>query len=90
MTPDHDRYRCGIVDFSEGVAFREVGEGEPGDEGDQHVDPHYWLSGPNAIQMVRNVTAALDEASPSDAAAFDERAASLIARLEAADAEIRA
>ena len=52
-----------IVDLSEGVTLREVGEGEPGDEGDQHVDPHYWLSGPNAIQMVRNATAALDEAS---------------------------
>ena len=78
-----------IVDLSEGVTLREVGEGEPGDEGDQHVDPHYWLSGPNTIQMVRNATAALDEASPSDAAAFDERAASLIGRLETADAEIR-
>ena len=61
---------------------------EEGEE--QHVDPHYWLSGPNAIQMVRNVAAALGEASPSDAAAFDERAATLIDRLEAADAEVRA
>jgi zinc/manganese transport system substrate-binding protein len=79
-----------IVDLSEGVALREVGEGEPGDEGDQHMDPHYWLSGPNAIQMVRNVAAALDEASPSDAAAFDQHAETLIGRLEATDAEVRA
>ena len=43
-----------IVDMSEGVELREPGENEPGDEGDQNVDPHYWLSGPNAIQMVRN------------------------------------
>jgi len=81
-----------VADLSEGVELREVGEGEPG-EGDggagQHVDPHYWLSGPNAVQMVRNAMAALDEASPSDAAAFDERAATLIGRLEAADAETR-
>ena len=78
-----------IVDLSEGVQLREPGENEPGDEGDQNVDPHYWLSGPNAIQMVRNATAALDEASPSDAADFDQQAAALIDRLEAADAEVR-
>jgi zinc/manganese transport system substrate-binding protein len=88
-----------IVDLSEGVELREPGEGEPAhedepgheEEGEEHhVDPHYWLSGPNAIQMVRNVAAALGEAIPSDAAEFDERAANLIARLEAADAEVRA
>jgi zinc/manganese transport system substrate-binding protein len=81
-----------IVDLSEGVQLREVGESEPSDEGDavdQHVDPHYWLSGPNAIQMVRNAVAALDETSPSDAAEFDEHAAALIGRLEAADADVR-
>ena len=83
-----------LVDLSEGVELREPAEGEPGhdeEEGEEHhVDPHYWLSGPNAIQMVRNVAAALGEAIPSDAAEFDERAATLIARLEAADAEVRA
>ena len=82
-----------VVDLSEGVELREVGDGEPGDDGggaSQHVDPHYWLSGPNAIQMVRNASAALDDTSPSDAAAFDEHAATLIARLEAADAKARA
>jgi zinc/manganese transport system substrate-binding protein len=76
-----------IVDLSEDVQLREPGEGEPG--GNEQVDPHYWLSGPNAIQMVRNAVAALDEASPSDAAAFDQHAESLIGRLETADAEVR-
>jgi zinc/manganese transport system substrate-binding protein len=81
-----------IADLSDGVALREAGEGAPGDGGGaagQHVDPHYWLSGPNAIQMVQNAVAALDDASSSDSAAFDERAAALIGRLEAADAEVR-
>jgi ABC-type Zn uptake system ZnuABC Zn-binding protein ZnuA len=81
-----------LVDLSEGVELREPTEDEPGheEEGEEHrVDPHYWLSGPNAIQMVRNVATALGEASPSEATVFDERAATLIGRLEAADTEIR-
>lgn len=83
-----------LVDLSEAVELREPAGGEPGHDEEageeHHVDPHYWLSGPNAIQMVRNVAAALGEAIPSDAVEFDERAATLIARLEAADAEVRA
>lgn len=85
-----------LVDLSEGIELREPGEGEPAheeepgqEEGEHHVDPHYWLSAPNAIQMVRNVASALGAARPSDVAAFDERAAALTGRLEAADAEIR-
>ena len=88
-----------IVDLSEGIELREPGadepahEEEPGHEeegGERHVDPHYWLSAPNAIVMVENVETALAEASPTDVAEFDERAGAVIARLEAADAEIRA
>jgi len=86
-----------IVDLSEGVQLREPGEDEPAHEEDpgsqaeeeHHVDPHYWLSGPNAIQMVRSTAAALRDASPSDAPGFDGHEATLIGRLEAADAEVR-
>jgi zinc/manganese transport system substrate-binding protein len=81
-----------LVDLSDGVELRESAEGEPAheEEGEEHhVDPHYWLSGPNAIQMVRNVAGALAAAIPSDAGEFDQRAASLISRLESADAEVR-
>jgi zinc/manganese transport system substrate-binding protein len=85
-----------IVDLSEGVELREPAESEPGHEEDEpqgaehHVDPHYWLSAPNAIVMVQNATTALIDASPSEATAFEERAAAMVGRLEAADAEIRA
>jgi len=72
-----------VGDASEGAELHE-------DEATGHVDPHYWLSGPNAIVMVRNVAAALAEASPPDAAMFDERAGAMVDRLEAADAEVRA
>jgi zinc/manganese transport system substrate-binding protein len=63
-----------------------AGEDDHGDE----VDPHYWLSAPNAIVMAENARDALVDAAPDDADAFVERAGSLIARLEAADAEVRA
>ena len=87
-----------LVDLSEGVELREPGEGEPAHEEEpghaeegaaSHADPHYWLSAPNAIQMVRKAATALGEARPAEATAFDERAAILIGRLEASDAEIR-
>lgn len=56
---------------------------------DHAVDPHYWLSAPNAILMVANVRDALTEAEPAGGSGFARRADELIARLEAADARIR-
>jgi len=60
-----------------------------GTAADGEVDPHYWLSAPNAVVMVQNVRAALAEAAPQRDADFDLRAEELVRRLEAADAEIR-
>jgi ABC-type Zn uptake system ZnuABC Zn-binding protein ZnuA len=83
-----------LRDMSEGVALRETADGaghaddDAGEDG-HAVDPHYWLSGPNAIQMVTNVRDALTEASPAAGAAFAERAGALVARLESADDEAR-
>jgi ABC-type Zn uptake system ZnuABC Zn-binding protein ZnuA len=53
------------------------------------VDPHYWLSAPNAIRMVENVRDALTAARPDLGAAFADRAAAYVARLRKADADIR-
>ena len=58
------------------------------DHGDE-VDPHYWLSGPNALVMIENARAALVELAPASAEPIDDRAAELVARVEAADAEVR-
>jgi zinc/manganese transport system substrate-binding protein len=55
----------------------------------EEVDPHYWLSVPNAVDMVANVRDALAGADPANRDAFGERADALIGRLEAADATIR-
>ena len=71
-----------VRDLSEGVDLRTSEDGE--------VDPHYWMSAPNAIVMVENARDALVEAAPAAADAIGERADALIGRLEEADREIRA
>jgi zinc/manganese transport system substrate-binding protein len=85
-----------VRDLSEGVELRAPSEGEAahgeeeaaeGDHGDE-VDPHYWLSAPNAILMVENARDALVAAAPGAAAAIGGRADELIGRLEAADVEV--
>jgi ABC-type Zn uptake system ZnuABC Zn-binding protein ZnuA len=74
-----------LRDMSEGIELR-----SPDDQGEAgEVDPHYWLTAPNASRMVENVQAALTAARPELAGAFAERAAAYLARLEGADVEIR-
>ena len=74
-----------LRDMSAGVALR-----SPQDSDDAGgVDPHYWLTAPNASQMVENVRAALTASRPDLAGAFAERAAGYLTSLEAADVEIR-
>ena len=90
-----------VAELSEGVALRTADGSARADdeqaaasEGDDHagedeVDPHYWLSAPNAIVMVRNARDAVTAASPERASGFAAGADGLIGRLEAADEEIR-
>ena len=85
-----------VRDLSEGIELRMPDEGDAhaGEEAaadhEGEVDPHYWLTAPNAIRMVENARDALAEAAPEAADAISERAAVLIGRLEEADATIRA
>jgi len=82
-----------VRDLSERVELRVPGAKGPShdheDEQADEVDPHYWLSGPNAILMVENARDALAAAAPEHADGFAARAAVLIERIEAADTEIR-
>jgi zinc/manganese transport system substrate-binding protein len=71
-----------VHDLSEGVDLRTASDGE--------IDPHYWMSAPNAIVMVENARDALVEAVPTAADGIGERAGALITRLEATDVDIRA
>lgn len=90
-----------VRDLSAGVELRVPGDHEPihghedeegrDEEGhDEEADPHYWLDASNAIVMVENVRDALSDLAPGEAEGFARRAAALVERLEAADAEVRA
>jgi zinc/manganese transport system substrate-binding protein len=70
-----------VRDLSEGIELRTP---------DGEIDPHYWLTAPNAIRMVENARDALAAAAPEALEAIAERAAVLIGRLEEADAAMRA
>ena len=60
---------------------------------DQHhhgaFDPHAWQSLGNAVAYVDNITAALAQADPANAAEFYQNRAAYVAEIEALDAEIR-
>ncbi|WP_084863965.1 metal ABC transporter solute-binding protein, Zn/Mn family [Salibaculum halophilum] len=64
---------------------------EAGHDGHDHgaFDPHAWQSLDNAVAYVDNLTAALAEADPENAATFYENRADYVAEIEALDAEIR-
>jgi zinc/manganese transport system substrate-binding protein len=53
------------------------------------VDPHYWLTAPNAGHLVENVRDALSAARPEQGSSFAARAAAYLDRLRAVDIEIR-
>ncbi len=57
-----------------------------GDEGDHHGDPHYWLSVPNAIFYVEQITQSLVALSPENAPYFRERSKTYIEKLAELDA----
>ena len=73
-----------VRDMSEGVPLRTIEE-----EGRQETDPHYWLSGRNAILMVENVRDALVAVAPESAEDIRARADVYSARLHEADGEVR-
>ncbi|MDP9468240.1 MAG: metal ABC transporter substrate-binding protein [Chloroflexota bacterium] len=74
-----------LRDMSSGVALR--APDDPAEAGE--VDPHWWLNAPNAIRLIENVRDALGAARPDLADGFADRAAAYVARLQAADVEIR-
>ncbi len=74
----------------------EHAEGEHHDDhGNEHAhhdhgafDPHAWQSLDNAVTYVDNITAALAQSDPDNAATFYQNRASYVAEIEALDAEI--
>lgn len=58
------------------------------DESEKELDPHYWTSPKNAIQMAKTVTNALVEKDPGNAEFYKENAKNYIKQLEDVDKEL--
>ncbi len=81
-----------VVVVTEGIEVRDgdhAGEedGESHDHGEG--DPHVWHDPANVKVMVRNIVAALSEADPAQADAFNSNSDAYIAKLADADAQIK-
>lgn len=57
-------------------------------ESDKELDPHYWTSPKNAIQMAKTVTNALVEKDPGNAEFYKENVKNYIKQLEDVDKEL--
>lgn len=55
---------------------------------EKELDPHYWTSPKNAIQMVKTITNALIEKDPDNAEFYKENAENYIKQLEGVDKEL--
>jgi zinc transport system substrate-binding protein/manganese/iron transport system substrate-binding protein len=53
------------------------------------VDPHYWLSAPNAKAIARTVAAELEQLAPDRHREIEHSLGVYLARLDATDAEVR-
>jgi ABC-type Zn uptake system ZnuABC Zn-binding protein ZnuA len=70
-----------VVRVDAGIALRRA----PG----ARTDPHYWLAAPNGKAIARTVAAELVRLAPARRAELDRALAAYLARLDAADAEVR-
>lgn len=87
-----------VVVVDSGIPLREFGEEEHEDEEeseDDHghaegsVDPHYWLTAPNAQLIVRTISDALATYFPEHEFTFSDQAASYIGDLKDLEAELQ-
>ncbi len=70
---------------SEGIAPREMDA-----NGQKEADPHVWQNPVNAIQMVKNIEAALSKTDAVHADAYRKNATAYIKQLQSLDAELSA
>jgi ABC-type Zn uptake system ZnuABC Zn-binding protein ZnuA len=73
-----------VAPVDAGIALRRAHDAAHG-----RADPHYWLSAPNAKAMARTVAAELARLVPDRRAEIDGALAAYLARLDAADVEVR-
>jgi zinc transport system substrate-binding protein len=79
-----DPSRTSVVIAGEGLQTHAIVE-----EGEEVIDPHFWLSPPLAKQMVARIEAGFEKADPANAPYYAANATSLSAKLDALDAEYR-
>jgi zinc transport system substrate-binding protein/manganese/iron transport system substrate-binding protein len=73
-----------VVRVDPGIALRRANAEARG-----RVDPHYWLSAENAKAIARTVAADLARLAPGRHAEIERSLATCLARLDAADTEVR-
>ncbi|HEY6873835.1 MAG TPA: metal ABC transporter substrate-binding protein [Geobacteraceae bacterium] len=82
-----------VIDASAGVTFIPVAQEEESEEGGHHRDggmnPHVWLSIPNAERMVENVRDGLIRKDPAGSAYYQKNAEACRLRLEDMDRRFR-
>lgn len=88
---DSDRDDATTVDMAEGVEEVHAEEDEGDHEGHNHghgdEDPHVWLDPENMVKAAESVRAALAEADPDNAAAYEANAQELVSELESLDTD---
>lgn len=82
-----------VIDASVGAAFISVTQEEEGDEGghghEGGMNPHVWLSIPNAERMVANIRDGLVQKDPAGSASYRKNAEACRTRLEELDRKFR-
>ncbi len=85
-----------VITVDKNIQLREFGgeEHEP-EETDPHghaegsIDPHYWLTIPNAKQIARTVSQHLQELDPSHANVYEANLTTYLAELDTAEEELQ-
>lgn len=84
-----------VVTVDRGITLRDFGETHQDEEEEEEdhaagsVDPHYWLTVPNAQTMARSIAAELTLLDPAHAAAYEHNLADYLAHLAALEDELQ-
>jgi len=91
-----DAERVAVTDDVETRPIAEEGHGAEEEHSDEHAgeehgesDPHVWHDVNNAVIMVEEIRAALSEADPDNAQAYERNADEYVSELEALDADVQ-
>lgn len=80
-----------VVDGSEGIELIEMSEHHEHEEtnNEEHMDPHIWMSPPNAVQMINNLLETMKEEDEVNADFYDENAQKYKLELQSLHTDIK-